>query len=199
MCYIALEAVYRFRYIIYVEEMNRKQKYADHAAKRICDPLDPGSYVVAAWDSAELVGTLRINFLRETDFGEYFDLYHIGRLPDAVQQHTSITTRLMIHPRFRRGTLGVRLFNALYRFALERGITTDVIDCNAHLIPLFTGLGYRVFRDDLIHPEYGAVTVMKLDLYDYYHFQQINSPILPVLEEWNAQRQTAKLTAQTKA
>lgn len=188
-----LEAVYRFRYAIYVEEMHRRQKYADHEAKQIYDPLDPGSYVFGAWADGELAGTLRTNFLRETDIGEYFEMYQLGYLPETVQKHTQITTRLMIQPRFRNGTLAVRLSKALYRFALERGITTDLIDCNAHLIPFFTGLGYRLFRDDLVHPEYGAVTVLKLDLYDHYHFQQISSPILPILQEWNSQRQTRQL------
>ncbi|MCX5659773.1 MAG: GNAT family N-acetyltransferase [Planctomycetota bacterium] len=130
-----LEAVYRFRYAIYVEEMQRTQKYADHRGKRICDPLDHGSHVLGAWEGDELVGTLRCNFLRDTSFGEYYEMYHIDRLPEHVQKRTSITTRLMIHQRFRKGTLGVRLSKAIYSIALERGITTDLIDCNGHLVP----------------------------------------------------------------
>jgi hypothetical protein len=92
----------------------------------------------------------------------------------------------MIHPRHRKGTLAIRLARAIYRFGLERGIVTDLIDCNAHLVPFFTGLGYRVHRDDLVHPEYGAVTVMKLDLHDHLHLQGIRSPFLPVWQEWRA-------------
>ena len=34
------EAIYRFRYSVYVEEMNRPQRYANHEYKRISDPLD---------------------------------------------------------------------------------------------------------------------------------------------------------------
>jgi hypothetical protein len=44
------EAVSRFRYSIYVEEMNRKQKYADHDRKAFIDPLDgKGVQLYAAW------------------------------------------------------------------------------------------------------------------------------------------------------
>ena len=35
-----LEELFSFRYRIYVEEMQRKQKYASHASKQIRDPLD---------------------------------------------------------------------------------------------------------------------------------------------------------------
>ena len=164
-----LETIYRFRYAIYVEEMHRKQEYADHQAKRICDPLDPGSYVLGAWEGEEIAGTLRISFVRWTRIGEYFEMYHVGRLPEIVQKHTSITTRLMIQPRLRQGTLAVRLAQAAYSFGLEHEIKTDLIDCNSHLIPFFTRLGYRLYRDD----------------HDY--LQQIRSPFLPILREWLSQ------------
>lgn len=181
-----LEAIYRFRYVIYVEEMHRQQKHADHAARRICDPLDACGHILGVWEQGEVVGTVRANFVRESDLGEYFEMYQVDRLPGEEQPRTSLTTRLMIHPRHRKGTLATRLARAIYRFGLERGITTDLIDCNQHLIPFFTSLGYRVHRDDLVHPEYGAVTVMKLNLTDQAHLQQIRSPFLPVLQAWIA-------------
>jgi N-acyl-L-homoserine lactone synthetase len=70
-----LEAIYRFRYAIYVEEMHRKQKHADPLTRQICDPLDAGAYVLGVWEQEEVVGTLRTNFLAETEVGEYFDMY----------------------------------------------------------------------------------------------------------------------------
>ena len=52
-----LEAVYHFRYLIYVEEMQRKQAYADHVRRRIVDPLDDGAVNLVAWSGSEVVGT----------------------------------------------------------------------------------------------------------------------------------------------
>ena len=34
------ERVFRFRYEIYVEEMQRPQIYADHAARTVAEPFD---------------------------------------------------------------------------------------------------------------------------------------------------------------
>jgi hypothetical protein len=45
-----LEAVYRFRYSVYVEEMNRTQRYADHELKQIKDPLDDFGHILYATD-----------------------------------------------------------------------------------------------------------------------------------------------------
>ena len=181
-----LEAIYRFRYAIYVEEMHRKQKYADHEARRIEDPLDRGSCILGAWENGEVVGTVRASFLRCVDIGDYFDFYQVGRLPREQIGRASITTRLMIHPRHRQRSLAIRLARAIYQIGLREGITTDLIDCNDHLVPFFTGLGYRAHRDDLVHPEYVSVTVMKFELFDHTHLQAIRSPLLPVLQEWVA-------------
>lgn len=189
-----LEAIYQFRYQIYVTEMNRKQKYADHEKKRICDPLDPSSYVFGAWKHGELIGTVRTNFIREADVGEYHDFYQIGRLSQSERDQASLTTRLMIHSEHRRGTLGVRLAQAIYTFGLERGITADLIDCNSHLVPFFTGLGHRPHREDLDHPEYGSVTVLKLDLTDEPHLEETNSPFLPILRKWIYNQKITNIT-----
>ena len=44
-----LQAVYRFRYAVYVEEMAWKMKHVDHTAKLLADPLDvPDALVLAA-------------------------------------------------------------------------------------------------------------------------------------------------------
>jgi hypothetical protein len=185
-----LEEIYRFRFAVYVEEMHRPQKYADHARKRIWDPLDSRGYVLGAWENDELVGTVRINFLAETDIGDYYEMYAFEEIPPFERSHSSITTRLMIHPRYRKGTLAIRIARALYRFGLERGILTDLIDCNAHLVRFFTGLGYQPHRTDLVHPEYGAVSVLKLSLIDRIHLQRIRSPFLPVLQDWLSTQNT---------
>lgn len=181
-----LESIYRFRYAVYVEEMQRKQKHANHTTKQIRDPLDSGSYILGAWQEGELVGTVRSTCLSRVDIGDYHEFYQTSRLSPEELALSSITTRLMIHPRHRRGTLSIRLAKAIYRIGLEQAITTDLIDCNAHLVSFFCGLGYRPHRTDLVHPEYGAVTVLKLNLTDHSHIQAIRSPFLSVLESWDA-------------
>ncbi len=184
-----LLAVYRFRYSVYVEEMGRAQKYADHNAKIITDPLDvPAAHVLAAWEAGEVVGTVRYNFLRSSDIGEYAEQYAIAGLAPDLLAATSITTRLMVHPRHRRTTLATRLACEAYRRALDCGTLLDFIDCNAHLVEYFAGLGYRPHRTDFVHPEYGAVTVMRLDLTDRPHLESVRSPFRRIHRTWEESR-----------
>ena len=56
-----LEALYRFRYKIYVEEMGRVQHDADHLNKKIRDDLDDGGHNLLAFKQGKLVGAARIN------------------------------------------------------------------------------------------------------------------------------------------
>lgn len=171
-----LEAIYRFRYDIYVVEMQRKQRYADHAQRRIADPLDSCGHVLGAWEDGALVGTLRTNFLRESDVGEYFDMYKLSAFSAETLPSVSISTRLMISPTHRKSTLAIHLICTNFEFCVAEGLSIDVMDCNAHLVPFFSKLGYQIHRDDLVHPEYGDVTVMYLQARDVRHLERIGSP-----------------------
>lgn len=181
------EAIFRLRYRVCVDEMASPQKDADHQRRRIEDALDRHGLILGAWRGAELIGTVRANLLRDGGIGLYRDLYGLDRLTYREFRHTSITTRLMVLPRMRHTRVAVGLATALYALGLNRGILFDHIDCNAHLVPFFTHLGYRIHRS-AVHPEYGEVTVMRLNLIDSAHLQSVNSPFLAPLQEWFAQR-----------
>jgi GNAT superfamily N-acetyltransferase len=152
-----LEKIYRFRYLIYVEEMGRVQSYADHARRRIEDPLDESAVNLAAFRGEDVVGVVRINCPRDSDVGDYERFYHLSSVGQDHPAHTSITTRLMIAPEYRKGRLAVRLATAVYEYGTVRGIRWSFIDCNPHLIPFFRGLGYVEHIPPADHPEYGTV------------------------------------------
>lgn len=175
------EEVYRFRYDIYVREMARAQKDADHRRGRIEDSLDAFAVLLAAIDASSglVAGTVRANVLGDGDIGPYDDLYGLGRLSTAARRATSITTRLMVERTRRGSVLAARLATALYALGVARGVTTDYIDCNAHLVPFFQHLGYRPLR--LIHhPDYGRVTLMRIDIGDTAHLRRCGSPLAAV-------------------
>lgn len=183
------EAVYRFRYSMYVNEMDRRQYCADHRRKIITDPLDgPEAIVLGAWEGNELVGTLTSNFLRTSPVGEYLDYYYLRGLPAEVLAKTSITSRLTVHPRLRSTILAARMACMIYQIGLESGIVADFIDCNCHLVPFFTRFGYRFHRHDLRHPERGDVKVMRLDVHDRDHLRRVRSPFLRTYRERNVNR-----------
>ena len=177
------DAVFRFRYDIYVREMARPQKDADHARGRIEDALDAFAVLLAARDAATglVTGTVRANVLGDGSIGTYGEIYRLDGLSSDERRVTSITTRLMVE-RTRRGTvLAAKLASALYECALDRGVEVDYCDCNAHLVPFFTHLGYRPLRM-VAHPEYGPVTVMRLDIQDLAHLRGVGSPFAAAYE-----------------
>ena len=181
-----LEFLYRFRYRIYVEEMQRKQKYADHNRKRICDPLDEFATNLIAWDSDDkIMGTVRTNFSRDGNLLDYAKFYAMDSVGTVHPESTSICTRLMILPKYRRSLLAVRLSLAVYEYGLTRGITHNFIDCNDHLVKFFEHLGYVQHLPKREHEEYGAVTCMRLNVRDLAHLNRVSSPFAPVLVRWH--------------
>lgn len=188
-----LQAIYRFRYDIYVTEMNRVQRYADHENKTIIDPLDAtAACILGAFDNGKVVGTVRTNFVRD-GVGEYFELYRLNSLnvTDEIDTYT-ITTRLMIGRSFRNTLLGYRLSTAVYKFGLSADISFDVIDCNFERLSFFTRLGYRTFLTDqtVDHPEYGTVWVLRLPLRDFDWLKSNKSPFAAILKTQSGERKS---------
>ena len=165
--------------------MGRCQKDADHNRKRIEDDLDARGHILGAWVGQNLVGTVRVNLLREGDVGAYEALYRLHEISTQDAQHTSITTRMMVLPGFRGSHVAARLASDIYAFALSRGVLFDFIDCNAHLVSFFERLGYQV-QHTAVHANYGPVTVMRLEVTDDRMLSRIRSPFLRPLRAWLA-------------
>lgn len=173
------EAIFRLRYAIYVEEMGRRQRYADPVARRIEEPLDEHGVLLGAWDErGELVGTVRNNY---EGFGLYHELYELDRAGPLLAR-TAITTKLMVVPQLRhRARLGLELAVACYKDAIALGVVLCFIDCNPPLVPMFTSLGYRHYRSPIHHPEYGEVEAMVLGLTDRAWLERVGSPFVPLI------------------
>ena len=171
------ERIFRFRYRIYVEEMGRPQKYADHQRRTVEEPFDQTGHLLLAEVDGEVVGTLRANLGRDTDLGYYTWLFGLDSVGAAFPRDVSLTTKLMVVPALRSSTLAVRLALALYDLGRDHGIRHDFIDCNAHLEAFFTRLGYRRYRPHVEHPEYGRVLPLRLDVDDLAYLQSVGSPL----------------------
>ena len=185
----ALLAIYRFRYAIYVEEMNRVQKHANASERTIIDPLDAASDNIAAWVDDQVVACVRLTWPRKTK-GSYMEdyeaLYQMHRFGELHPGRTSIVTRLMIAPAHRRTNLAFRLFSFCYTIGLDTGTALNVMDCNAHLVEFFRKVGYRPYMGSARHDEYGEVTPMYLDLRDVSYLRKLGSPYVKAYEAWIA-------------
>lgn len=176
-CGALREAVYRFRYDVYVGEMRRRQSGADHVSRRLVDDLDDEGMLVAALDPAgRVIGTLRGNLFSEPAARKYERLYGLA-LTDGRRAVSSFTTRLMVAPDYRHTGLALALARARFDDVTRSRAVVDYIDCNDHLVTFFTRLGY-LWQRCVEHPDYGRVNVMACPV-DLEHLQRVASPLLP--------------------
>lgn len=171
------EQLYSFRYRVYVEEMGRVQKYADHEARSIRDPLDLTGHNLIALEGTRIVGCIRINFAENGGLDYYRRLLEMDSLVPGYPQQVSLCTRLMVAPEMRGSALALRLCTASYDYGWRHGIRWNFIDCNDHLVGFFRRLGY-LWTHRAVHEEYGDVNGMCLDLRDKAHLTACKSPFL---------------------
>ncbi len=174
------EKLFRFRYEIYVEEMGRVQKYADHERRRIEEPFDATGANFVAFTGDKVIGCLRWNSGLDTDFAEYVELYAMERAGRYFPGRCGTTTKFMVAPQWRVSSLPLRLCLAGYAHARRRGMLCDFMDCNPHLEAQFHRFGYRAYRGRIQHPEYGDVLPMMMISADLEHHQRCDSPLLPL-------------------
>ena len=182
-----LEAIYQFRYDIYVREMNRQQHYANHERQRIVDPLDDHGDVFGAWEGDDLVGTVRVNRLSRDPLDNYRDIYRLNRLSEYDLKRSSISTRFMLSPHVRRSKVASQLLESAFEHCLRHGVEVDYCDCNDPLLGFFKQVGYSPERR-ITHPEYGDVTVLRLDTNNLNHLESVGSPLAAVLRRVRSQK-----------
>lgn len=174
--------VYRMRYEVYVEEMGRTQKYADHTRRTVEEPLDEKARIYYAVHGGRIVGTMRQNYFRDGGLYYYPELYRFELFDSDLWDSFSVTTKLIVRPELRAGTLGTRFALHGFEQCIKDGMTFDFIDCNPHLEGYFKKLGYMPYCGRIMHPEYGDVLPLALPFQDLEHLKLTSSPFARILE-----------------
>ena len=201
------EAVYALRYAVLVEELGRPQKYADHPARRLEEPVDADAIHLGAYPDArdgaptgDLLGALRIHTAARSDLAFLADVHPDLMRRDGVRR--GAVTRLVTSPDARgggrAGAAGLELAVAAYRVALRESLDVVHIDCHADLRPFFTWLGFDLQRA-FAHEDYGDIAVMTLRIGDRVRLERTRSPFLPVLDEAARERGSAPIAVATGA
>lgn len=181
--------IYRFRYSVYIEEMNRNCK-ADHENKVIIDSLDDTGVLLGAYRqnlltspaTPQLVGTCRANFSYNCDF-EHRELYAFDQLERDYPKSVMFATKMMVRQEYRGTPLFLDLAKQIYVTSLLHGAIVMVIDCNDHLVKPFMAMGFQAYRSRFMHPDYGWVNPLAMNNYDFDHLQSIRSPFLSLLKQ----------------
>ena len=177
------EAVFRLRYEVYAEELQRTQLYVDHERQSIEEPLDRDGNLFVAYEGSRVIGTVRTNIVRNQSLADYCALYQMERCGKGHSLLSSVTTKMIVACAHRSHTLGYQLAMAGYEQLLRDGIEHDFIDVYPARMSFVTRLGYQVHIPQVQHPEYGEVIVMRLALRDVPHLRSVGSPFVTCLEQ----------------
>lgn len=164
-------------YRIYADELEHHLENADHARRRLDDPMArAGHLFVARGPSGEVAGTVLTTDRGVGELGYYEDYFHM----DQVSGPASVTTKLTVAPFARRSRVSFMLSRATYVAALERGLDVDFCDCQPSRLHLFQRMGYRLMPGAGLHPVYGSSLRLRLDVRDIEHLERVGSPFAAV-------------------
>ena len=151
------QAVYRFRYTVYVEEMGRYQGSADHEGRRLVEPEDEDSFIFYARDGGDVVGTARLSWGGNGFSQRQVDEYSLAPFLDELpHQHIGVGERVMVKPTLRGTGLVDQLMDRRNDTALEHDVRIQFSACEPHLLSLYLGQGRRTYATKNINtPEAG--------------------------------------------
>lgn len=179
------EAVFSFRYDVYIDEMRKAMSACvDHGKQWILDAFDDDAEIFTASIGGQLVGTLRSNIVK------------IDQLPDEMQQghlldrfemfdpgQLSMTSRLMVAEAYRKTLALPRLLMAVYEYRLVGGAVFDFCNCTPELVPLYQGLGYRRYTEEPVDTEIGFRVPLVMMVGGAAHLEKIRSPFWRILKK----------------
>ncbi len=157
------EAVYRFRYSVYVEEMGRYQDTADHERRWLVEPEDEQSWIFYAREvgddgaAGDVVGTARLSWGRHGFSERQVDEYSLHPfLAEVPHEHLAIGERVMVTPRLRGTGLVDQLLDVRNDVAVSNDVRIQFSCCEPHLLSLYLGQGRRTYaKKNINSPEAG--------------------------------------------
>jgi predicted GNAT family N-acyltransferase len=151
------EAVYRFRYSVYVEEMARYQESADHVGRRLVESEDDHSFIFYARDGGDVVGTARLSWGGNGFSARQVDEYSLVPFLDELpHEHIAVGERVMVTPTLRGTGLVEELMACRDTTSREHDVRIQFSACEPHLLSLYLGKGRRTYASNNINtPEAG--------------------------------------------
>jgi hypothetical protein len=182
------DAVYRFRYDIYVEEMGRYGTAADHVNRRLVEAEDATARIFyAAEDDGTVVATSRFSWGGDAPFSERL-VAHYQLAPFLAEMDPSriaVGERGMVAPRLRGSKLFQELGRFSSRFIEDKRIELIFGACEPHLLSLYIGQGCRTFSTTNINSkETGFLIPIVTVVEDIEYLRRIGSPTAATAKDW---------------
>ncbi|MEO5343690.1 MAG: cyclic nucleotide-binding domain-containing protein [Gammaproteobacteria bacterium SHHR-1] len=171
------EAIYRFRYQIYVQEMGKHLSYADSERQILYDEMDADADHFMVLAAGEVVAAARLNQLGRTPLSDYwrqiYGLQHWqGFRPDCL----SISSRLMVASAWRGSAVLAGLLLRLFEHARARGVRFNFLNCAPSLLGFYEQLGYRRYTQGFVDEDVGYRIPMVFITEDANYMRRVRSP-----------------------
>ena len=170
------EAIYRFRYQVYVEELKRDYPDADHKRKWLRDDVDEHDCAVNLYMGPldQIVGAVRLLIWPVGQIPEnYYRLFSMDIFPGIEDLVTSEIGRLMVKPSVRGKTVFPALIGAMYEHLVRRDSQLSFLYCVPGLVKHYRrNLGTRPYNGRLIQAGSSVGIPMVIIISDSNHFAQ---------------------------
>jgi CRP-like cAMP-binding protein len=183
------QAVYRFRYDVYVEEMGRYGAAADHENRLLVEPEDATARIFYAVEGGEVVATSRFSWGGDAPFSERLIEHYqlapfLAELPADIM---AVGERGMVVPRLRGSEIFRELGRVSQQWVADERIQLIFGACEPHLLSLYVGQGCRTFaKKNVNSAEAGYLIPIVTVVEDVEYLRRIGSPNAETAHDYGA-------------
>jgi predicted GNAT family N-acyltransferase len=193
------QRIYQFRYHVYVEEMGKNPRYANHADRILVDELDATATLLYLTIDGKIAATLRRNSLQNSVLPPALQrALAIDRFTPAFPNRAlSFSSRFMVAPEYRSSSVAGAIVIEAYRLAREQGIQFDFSHASPWLVPFYENMGFRRYADNFVDADAGLQIPLVLLLEDIPHLKAVHSPMYRLARHTQSQGNTRDWLMQT--
>lgn len=185
------EAIYRQRYEIYVQAMNRYGSIADHDNRWLAEDIDDVSRLFYAVRDGALVGSIRLTLGLDGGLSDALvDKYSLGPFLEEIPADRIIVgERFMVDPAHRGTDVLFHMFTTYMQLVNELRIELMIGDCEPHLLNVYQALGFRPYAEHNINsPDAGYLIPVVVVAEDFDYVQGLQSPLSEVMIDFGDDR-----------
>jgi CRP-like cAMP-binding protein len=181
------EAIYRFRYQIYIEELKYNYE-ADHERKwlRQAEDEQPWTTLLYTGSPDDISSTVRVQAWKPGEVPPaVFALTSMERFPGIERLGVSHIGRMMIRRSLRGKLVLPSLLAGGYEFLVgEMGADLAFLDCVPGIVRHYRQLGARPYGGRLIDLGYSPGIPLVIVLSDYAHLKRSGSIVAPLVKKY---------------
>lgn len=181
------EAVYRFRYKVYIEELHYNYE-ADHERRWLKQPEDelPETTLLYTGGAEEVTSSVRVRAWAPGQVPpDVFQAISLERFPGVERLNVAHIGRLMIRRTLRGKLVLPSLLAGGYEFLVgQRGADLAFLDCVPGIVRHYRQLGARPYGGRVIDLGYSPGIPLVIVLSDHDHLKRSGSVVAPLVKKY---------------